>query len=794
MERSLVPKTISHYRILHPLGAGGMGEVYLAEDTVLKRQVAIKFLRSDRLVDETARKRLTREARAAARLDHPNICSVYEVCEDGPAAFIVMQYVEGETLASKLQRQPLPLRQALDVAAQAADALAEAHAHGVVHRDVKPQNIMIAPGGQVKLMDFGLAVLTESIGTTGEVTETAGVLTDPRAIAGTVAYMSPEQARGEPLDVRSDIFSFGSTLYEAICGRPAFGSASLAETLSAILTKQPAPLADYVGGLHDEVERIVRKCLEKDLNRRYQSAAELSIDLRRLKREIEGGDAATWTRSRGLRPVFALGRLAWLSMAILAVIASMVYLRLCGPGHARIESLAVLPFANVSADPDADYLSDGITESLINSLARLPSLKVKSRNSVFGYRGRETDVQAVARELGVRAVLTGRVAQRGDTVSINVALVDGSDGSQIWGDQFRRSSADILFLQEDIFREISSKLRPQLTPGEQELVTRRYTDDPQAYRLYLRGRYHWSKLSPEGWRKGTEYFQQAIDQDPTYALAYAGLADCYNLRGIFSLIPPRDGFPKAKQAATQALEIDERLAEAHSSLGIASFYFDWDWPAAEREFKRAIELNSDYSYAHNAYGVYLAAMGRFDEAIVQSRRAEELEPLSTLASTNVALVLYFARRPEEAILQFRKALELDRGYFTAHFWLGNTYAQRKMYPDAIRELRDALELSGGQPVAVAALGYAHALSGDRQEAVQMLKRLTELGRRQYVSPYFLALVYQLVGDREQTFEWLERAFQERSSWMARLKVEPWMDGLSSDPRFVSLLRRVGHTP
>jgi len=448
----------------------------------------------------------------------------------------------------------------------------------------------------------------------------------------------------------------------------------------------------------------------------------------------------------------------------------------------------------VSADPDTDYLSDGITESLINSLARLPTLKVKSRNSVFKYRGREADVQAVARELGVRAVLTGRVVQRGDTVSIKVELVDGSDGSHIWGEQFGRPSADILFLQEDIFREISSKLRPQLTPGERELVTRRYTDDPQAYRLYLRGRYHWSKLSPEGWQKGAEYFQQAIDHDPTYALAYAGLADCYILRGIFSLIPPRDGFPKAKQAATRALEIDERLAEAHSSLGMARFYFDWDWPAAERELKRAIELNPEYSYARNAYGIYLAAMGRFDEAIVQSRRAEELDPLSTHASTNVALVLYFARRPEEAMLQFRKALELDRGYFTAHFWLGNTYAQRKMYPDAIRELQDALELSGGQPVAVASLGYAYALSGDRKEAVQRLERLTELGRRQYVSPYFLALVYQLVGDRGQTFDWLERAFQERSTWMARLKVEPWMDGLRSDPRFVSLLRRVGHTP
>jgi len=830
----MIGETLSHYRIVSKLGKGGMGEVYLAEDTRLDRKVAIKFLPPESAADEEAKKRLIREARAAAKLDHPNICAIHEVAEERSHSFIVMQYVEGETLASRIQRKPLELNESLDIAVQVADALSEAHSRGVIHRDIKPQNIMITGRGQVKVMDFGLAKLIDQQSMVENEAETQSLLTRPGLIVGTVPYMSPEQVKAGQLDARSDIFSFGSVFYEMLSGRQPFSSESTAATISAILMRKPVPLARYSAEAPPELLWIIDKALRKDREERYQTAKELLTDLRNLKRKLEfedeinrstppdlslgtkpqtsarqavvdtanqsvaeTGSTAAPTKSGAEYGIGGIGRrkmaFGAIAVAVLGLVGLGFYM-LAGGGNA-IDSVAIMPLTNVGADPNTEYLSDGLTESLISNLSKLSNLKVMSQSSVFRYKGREIDPQAVGRELKVSAVLTGRVVQRGDTLGISLELVDARDNRQLWGEQYNRKLSDILSLQTEISREVSEKLRVRFSGVEKERMTKHYTENTDAYQLYLQGRYYQNKRTDESLSKSIEYFQKAIAQDSNYALAYAGLADSYSYLGNHGFLPPNEVFPKGKTAALKALEIDDSLAEAHTSLGYIRVDYDWDWANAEREFKRAIELNPSYTRAHSLYAALLGARGRFDDALGEMKRALEPDPLSLYDNTNLGWYFYMARRYDDAIAQYKKTLDMDPSFAQAHLWFGQVYEQKKMYGEAITEFQKAIALYRDSATAAAALGHAYAIAGNRGEALRMLNELKDLSKKKYVSCYDIAVINAGLGDKEQVFVWLEKAYEERDGWLAFwAKVDPRLDVVRADPRFADLLRRIGHTP
>lgn len=765
----MIANEVSHYRIQKKLGAGGMGEVYLAEDTRLGRQVALKFLPASYQYDSERRTRFLKEARAASALRSPNIAAIYDIGEHDGAMFIAMEYVEGEVLSQRIDRRTLPTGDVIDIAMQIADALDEAHSLGIIHRDVKSSNLIVTERGLVKMLDFGLAKMLQAGSSvdSADPTVAIGGQTAVGVVLGTVSYMSPEQALGRDLDQRSDIFSHGVVIYEMLTGRLPFEGASATEIIDCIIHKEPIAIARFNYDVPPELERIVRKCMEKDRERRYHSAREVSIDLRNLLR-----DSATSavTNAAAVRKTQSTRR---------------------GRSRKAIDSLAILPLINAGGDPDTEYLSDGITESIINNLSQLPKLRVMARSTVFRYKGKEVDPQRVGQELGVRAALTGRVLQRGDLLIIKAELVDTEDGSHLWGEQYNRNLSDIFTIEEEISREISDKLRLKLNGAEKKQLTKRYTENTDAYQLYLKGRFYWNKRTPEGLKKGIEYFQQAFDSDPGYALAYAGLADSYNILVSYSALAPHDAFPKAKLAATRALEIDGWLAEAHTSLAFVKFGYDWDWKKAERGFKQAIRLNPGYAFAHNFYAVLLSALGRFDEAFVHIKNARELDPLSLPINTNLGWLLYLARRYDEAIEQYLKTIDLDEGFPLAHRRLAQTYEQNQRYSEADAEFQKAVALSGEDIELLSARGHFYAVVGEKNKAHEVLTQLEDLAKSRYVPSYLVARIYLGLGDIDRVFELLEKAVDERYGYLAYLEVEPMFDGIRKDRRFEELVRRVG---
>lgn len=810
-------RQIGAYLIHEKLGTGGTGEVYVAYDTRLGRKVALKLLDAGFIDDGVSRTRFLREARLASSLDHPNICTIHEVGEAEGRPFIAMQYVQGQTLRDVIGGRPLALASLLSISLQIADAVAAAHAHQIIHRDIKSGNIVITPQGGVKVLDFGLAKLLDK-----DEADTEIHLTVTGAIIGTPAAMSPEQARGDRADQRSDIFSFGVVLYEMATGQFPFKGRTRADVISVLLREAPIPAADLNKDLPLRLSSVIDHALVKNPDDRYQSISEVIADLRQVVAEAGGLDQL-FNSSAASRPLVPLvpirkqsgfdrftrlvpKRLAPTLLALLIVaLAGLAFVTFRSWSKARVplannssrpetssfQSIAVLPFKPVVTRSGDEVLEMGMADTLINKLGSMNQIIVRPISAVRRYAGLEQDAVAAGREQRVDIVLDGSIQKSADKIRVTVRLIKVADGSQLWTESFDEKFTDIFAVQDRVSEKVVGLLAVKLTGQEQSLLAKRHTDNAEAYELYLKGRYHLNRLTDDGFTKGREYFQQAIDKDPNYALAYAGLADAYNRLSGFNALAPSAGFPKARAAAVRALELDDRLAEAHTVLGSVNLFYDWDWAGAERGFKRAIEVNPGYADAHQMYGYYLAVMQRHDEAHYEMRRAQELEPLSLEKLTAIGEVLYYRRDHDKAIEQYRKALEMDPNSGFSHWALARAYTEKSMYDDAIASLQKAIALSGDSPDEPASLSYVYARAGKIAEARNVMDELEKRAKRTYISPSVLAVMYAGLGDRDKAFALLDKACDERDGLLVFLKVEPSFDLLRFDVRFERLLRRVG---
>ncbi len=799
----MVGTTISHYRILEKLGEGGMGVVYKAQDTKLNRTVALKFLPSHLTVNETERARFLQEAQAASILSHPNICVIHAIGEHEGRQFIDMEFVDGRTLRDVSvtggSASGGKLDTILSYALQIGEALQEAHSKGIVHRDVKAENIMVDSKNRIKVMDFGLAKLKGSL----KLTKTSSTI-------GTLAYMAPEQIQGEEVDARSDIFSYGALLFELFTGRLPFRGEHEAAMMYSILNEPPESLLKIRPDAPPEVERILHRALQKDPADRYQHIDDMVSELRLIQKT-----RLSTASGRIVRPVQeehdtdrlpppaaespAMSRagirsnrsLLWLAGAIVVLIGIGAYYLFILKPRPSITSMAVLPFANTGSDPNAEVLSDGFTENLINGLSRLPGIKMMSRSSVFRFKGKDIDPREVGKQLGVGAVLMGRMSQRGDALSVSVELVDTRDNSHIWGEQYDRKSSEILSLQSEIAKDMSKQLGIALTGAQERQLTKKPTENTEAYQYYVQGRFYWNKRTRDGFEKAAQYFQRAIQTDSSYAQAYAGLADVYSLMGGYFILPPREAAEKCRVTVRKALALDESMAEAHTTLAALYDNFEWDWANAEREYKRALELNPNYATAHQWYGEFLGALGRIEEGILEIRKAEELDPLAPILYVAESYALVPLHRYDEAIERSRRALEIDPAFPRGHSALGTAYFVSGRYDEAIAEISRAYASSDSSLEYLAQLGHVYARIGKTEEAMNILNRFLQLSKDQYVAPYFIGQLYTGLGKTDEAFTWFNRAVDEHANAMEYLRLDPTFDPIRNDPRFTVLMKKVG---
>ena len=844
---SLAPEYVAHYRILRRLGKGGMGEVLLGEDTKQHgRKVALKVLPEELTRSESRVRRFKQEARAVLALNHPNILTVFEIGETANSYYIATEYIEGETLRHCLWRGPLKLDETLGVAIQVAMALEAAHAEGIVHRDIKPENIMLRQDRFVrdrfvKVLDFGLAKLTDRDpgGADPDAVTIPITETSPGAIMGTTGYMSPEQAQGESIDARSDIFSLGVVLYEMVAGQPPFKGKTDSHTRVSIIDHEPIPLLQHVSNVPRQLERIVAKALAKDRHKRYQTITDFKLDLEQLRDEIHTSDSFELIR-RDERPTQADllsstptairtdvatvaergavsnnstadakpggKRSRWVAYGVLGLLAVLilvgaVFFLSASPA---INSVAILPFVNDSNDPNAEYLSDGLTESIINSLSQLPNLKVMSRNAAFRFKGSNLDPLEAGRNLNVGAVLTGRLVKLDDQLVIKTELIKVEDGSQLWGAEYKSSLADIFAVQDELSRKISQSLRLRLSGEDVEKLAKRYTKDAEAYQLYLKGRYFWNKRNEEGFRNGIEHFKRAEEKDPTFALAFSGLADSYALLCDIGAVKPVDEMPKAKAAAQKAVDADPTLAEAYTSRAFVRLAYDWDWLGAQSDFQQALKLNPQYPTAHQWYASYLMQMGKFSLAKAEIEEAHKLDPLSPIIASNTGLYSYYEHKYDDAIARYKVLLQSDPDFWVARHYLALAYVQKGMHSEAIAELRKLIKAPESGPLphrvieaeseASASLGFAYGMAGKQAEARAILDGLDALAKRRYVSPLYFAIVYAGLRDNDKAIEYLNKAFDARHPGLVLIRIEPMFDGLRSDQRFVDLIKRFEPIP
>jgi eukaryotic-like serine/threonine-protein kinase len=834
LSKSIPPDTIiGHYRIVSKIGEGGMGDVYQAQDTSeLARTVALKIVPAEVAKDKDRLQRFTQEARTVSNLNHPNILTVYEFGQGDAVSFIATEYIEGTTLRKHLSGRRLKLIDILDLATQIVAALNAAHEAGITHRDLKPENVMVRKDHIVKVLDFGLAKLSETSpqGIDSEAGTKVFVQTEPGVVMGTVSYMSPEQSAGKLVDQRSDIWSVGVVLYEMIAGVVPFPGKDIHRQIIAIQETDPTALSQLVEGVPDRLEEIVAKCLAKEKDERYQTAKDLLIDLRNLRRKLDvdaeiertvapefratsgaasrsstgktqtdAGVATSAAQARqtssaeylvtGIKrhkPAVVIGIL----VLVAGIIGSGLYWRArSGNTGGAINSIAVLPFQNRSSDADTEYLSDGLAESLIYRLSQLPNLKVSPTSSIMRYKGKELDAQKIAAELGVQAIMSGRMTQRGENLSISVELIDAANNKIIWGEQYERKMAELLATQREIATTITEKLQVKLSGEGAKGITKQYTESNEAYQLYLRGRFLWNKRTIESLKQAIEYYNQAIGKDPAFALAYSGLAETYVLFPNYDIASAKDSMPQAKAAAMRALELDDSLAEAHTALGWYLSTFEYDWAGGEREFRRAIELNPKYATAHQWLGEVLAQTKRFDEGQAETRRALEADPLSPIISFNVGWQLFLARRYDDAIREFDHTANLHPNFALATTGSCWSYYAKGALNQAIPICRKARELvpdAFNRGYLSLVLGRA----GQREEARNLLEELRSDSLRRDVPSIAIALAHIGLNEKEEALKMLEKEVAERGYWASTFAVTPEVDELRSEPRFRALIRRL----
>ncbi len=782
----MIGQTISHYKILEKLGEGGMGVVYKAQDTKLDRIVALKFLPSHLNTSETEQARFLQEAKAASSLNHPNVCNIHSIGEHEGQSYIDMEFIDGQTLRKLIASGPPKFDDAIAYAIQIGEALHEAHSKGIVHRDIKCENIMVNSRNQIKVMDFGLAKLKGSL-----------KLTKASSTIGTLAYMAPEQIQGAEVDARSDIFSFGVVLFEMLTGKLPFRGEHDAALMYSILNEEPEPLTKYFPEASSEFLHILNRSLEKDPQDRYQHVDEIVSELRRLRRQsgrvsrTVAGDAVDSPSPRDVpkphEPTRSGSRrLVMIGGSLVLILAIAFYVLFFAPTKA-IDSLAVLPFVNAANDPNSDYLSDGITESLINNLSQLSNLTVMSRSSVFQFKGKGIDPQQAGKTLGVKAVLTGRVTQRGDNLVISAELVDVSNNSHLWGEQYNRRLADVLLVQNEISKEISNALSLKLGGEEERKLTKQATEDTEAYQLYLKGRYYWNKRTLEDLNKALSYFRQAIQKDPNYALAHLGLAETYGVLPSYGDAQFRETYRRAKAAAQQALKIDPTLGEAYATIASVEAQIEWDWQSADEDFKRAITFKPNYATAHQWYAEFLAAMGREEEAEHEILRARELDPLSLIVGANVGWVYYMAGRYDDAIAAAQNALQLDPNFGVAQFVLGVSYQQMKRHDKSIEYQRKAEESL--HEYEWPDLAAAYAAAGEKQKALEYIRRME--AKPPLSTTYCgIAMTYGALGDKDKAFGMLDKAYEIGDYYLCFIRTEPRFNPLRSDPRFKALLKKL----